>query len=296
MLKPIKNTNDSVAGADDPWLSRGFRLSVPGLPLPVESGWKRSTASDVDDSPFDGIDIGFAFPFFGKEQTRLWISPNGGIWFHERPPCCNINLECSYSMSGFGGAECNVDTTYRDLIFALVADWDPSREDTDARILYHQTPTTFTVRYEGVGLFVPSFDRASLAFNPLYKPSTFDVTLYDSGRIQVRAHDVYDITDAFKNDVRNAGRMVMRSGLRAGVPDALQTRSSRSDATQWGFDFTVFDGGEFTNTFTADGVYPVPRENVLSNYLGTMYYPTGPSACYGPIQLISRTTERQVVR
>jgi hypothetical protein len=53
---------------------------VAGSTIPVptpNSVFRRSTATDHDDAPFDPITLPWTFPFFGGTRTMTYVDPNG---------------------------------------------------------------------------------------------------------------------------------------------------------------------------------------------------------------------------
>lgn len=93
-----------------------------------EEHWTKSTVSDADDVPFDGIEVKFkdGFPFFGETVRQLFISPNGGVHLNDGvPPCCERDT-CLFMSNTW--PRCNFDNAYFDLIAPFITDFNPSAQ------------------------------------------------------------------------------------------------------------------------------------------------------------------------
>ena len=154
----------------------GSNAAPPDAGAALEAnGFKRLSASDVDDSPLEEVEMSFDFPYLLGYQSfqKIYPSPNGAIQFQSTSPCG----------SSFSSYTCGLSNAYYNLLAPLVTDFNP-KFTRHAQIL----AKTEATRTDVVFLNLPVY-RAG-GYVPKAPHYTFMASLYKDGTVQFFYLDV----------------------------------------------------------------------------------------------------------
>lgn len=137
-------------------------------------GTRLRYVSNADDTPFEKIELPFRFPFFGKDLSRVYASPNGALHLRQDPPCGNV----------FMWDGCFLDD-YTGLVGILVTDFDLS-------ISPQSNATVYSDEHE----VHVAYDRAlEFGANPLTSERyfSFSTSLFYDGSLTLKYAHIPDM-------------------------------------------------------------------------------------------------------
>ena len=134
-----------------------------------------SVVSNSDDTPFEEIELPFAFPFFGEDTYRLHASPNGGLFLSKEPPCGLT----------FGAHNCGLNE-YTGVVGPLMTDFDAS-DDDNSTVQYFVDANEVYISYENFREFGHSKSTAH-RFN-------FSVSVFSDGSIIIKYQVIPDLSN-----------------------------------------------------------------------------------------------------
>lgn len=190
-------------------------FSMPNTrPLPTKRV-ALSLASKADDSPFQRIQLPWAFNFFGMNIYNVFASPNGALHYTSEQPCvCN----CFAEQTPDGGT-CDFNQSYKGVIAGFLTDLDPSSASKHGNMTYYKGSEMVSVVYSDIPLF-----------DTTLKPFSFRISLYNDSRVEI----TYD--SVFTNQTfRGALYPQLISGLRpmAGAYWNVTAEQRQMGLTQW---------------------------------------------------------------
>ena len=223
-----------------------------------------SSAGDTDDTPLEGLPLGFPFSFYGKQTTTVWVNPNGGLQFIPAPPC-----GCCFSTYTNTG-ECNFNSSYYDMVALSVTDLAPI-DNPACHVRYNTLAKTTAENVFGLTFVdVPMFGT-------LPKPGptwTFGLTIAKKGQIMASYKKIFDTKSPPGNPPPQMQPHVTEHwlvGLRA--PKSYDDALKAVDPTQ------LFRNQRTWET-SIRGSYPAKNE--VANGLKIMYCPVPTSLCLQP--------------
>lgn len=158
--------SDSLSGP----LTYNWIPSWPGSYYPTLGNWTATTATrEADDEGYVGpIDLGFAFPFYGRVYTQVYLAANGYLSFN--PPPADFG---SGSIPDGTEPNATISAFWADLNMGIIAtDWP-----TDGVGSLAYNPVTAD------GNFVAEYWGATLAGSGDWSGNSFEIVLQPNGNI-----------------------------------------------------------------------------------------------------------------
>mmetsp|Transcript_23759 Transcript_23759/g.33240 ORF Transcript_23759/g.33240 Transcript_23759/m.33240 type:complete len:441 (+) Transcript_23759:173-1495(+) len=134
---------------------------------PNEKEWIPSTVSHVDDTPPEEVRLNFTFPFYGHNESRAFIDPNGFLTFIGGQGC---------SQSGFCGWSSDSDANYIRWIAPLMTDLNPSNS-ADGKVMFQLGETN------GKSRLAVTWKDVTLWSRPKFGAFTFQTVIFEDGTI-----------------------------------------------------------------------------------------------------------------